>query len=458
MTLPRDPITIEEIENRIRGGEVDTVVCAFPDHLGRLVGKRVTGSYFLDHVLTHPMHACAYLLTVDTEMTPLPGFELTSWEMGYGDFRMTPDLSTLRYAKWLDKTAILLCDVHNDETGDPVEEAPRNILRNQIEAAGEMGYELYMASELEFYLFGENYRQVRAKGYQNLSPSSDYIIDYHILATTYDEPVIRDIRNYLSASGVPIEFSKGEWGHGQHEINIVYAPALEMADRHVIYKNAVKEIAAHHEMSVSFMAKYSNDAAGNSCHIHTSLADKENKENAFWDADKNEPSQVFRWFLGGLLRAEKDLTLLFAPTINSYKRFEAGSFAPTAIAWSRDNRTCCLRTIGHAGSFRVENRMPGADANPYLAFAATIGAGLWGIKNQVDCGDPFKGDAYQSLELERVPHSLEKAIEVFKESELAQSIFSERVRKFLIQSAEHEVNFYNAAVTDWEKHRYFERI
>ncbi len=458
MTLRRDPITIEEIENRIRSGEIDTVICAFPDHLGRLVGKRVTGAYFLDYALTHPMHACAYLLTVDTEMTPLPGFELTSWEKGYGDFRMVPDLSTLRYANWLDRTALLLCDVHDDEAGDPVEEAPRNILKKQIQSAEDKGYELYMASELEFYLFDEDFRECRQKGYRNLNATSDYIIDYHILGTTYDEGVIADIRNHLSASGVPIEFSKGEWGHGQHEINVVYAPALEMADRHAIYKNAVKEIAASHGKSVSFMAKYSNEAAGNSCHIHTSLAKKETLENAFWDADNNQPSQVFRWFLGGLLKAEKELTLIFAPTINSYKRFEAGSFAPTAIAWSRDNRTCCLRTVGHSGSFRVENRMPGADANPYLAFAATIGAGLWGIENQIDCGDAFVGDAYTSEKLEHVPGTMAQAVDAFKDSAMAKEIFGERVQNYLIHTAELEIAAYNIAVTDWEKNRYFERI
>lgn len=458
MSMNREPIVIEEIENRIRAGEIDTVVCAFPDHLGRLVGKRVTGEYFLDHVLTHSMHACSYLLTVDMEMTPLPGFELTSWEKGYGDFRMVPDFSTLRYAAWLDRTAILLCDLQDDDKGEPIEESPREILQKEVRKAAEKGYEFYMASELEFYLFHENYREARAKGYRNLTPSSDYIIDYHILASTYDEPVIRDIRNQLSASGVPIEFSKGEWGHGQHEINVMYAGAVEMADRHAIYKNAVREIAARHGASITFMAKYSNDAAGNSCHIHTSLADKETRGNLFWDADGHRPSRIFRWFVGGLLRAERELALLFAPTINSYKRFETGSFAPTAIAWSRDNRTCCLRTVGHGGSFRVENRMPGADANPYLAFAATLAAGMWGIENQIDCGDPYEGDAYHDAGLDRVPHTLEAALEVFRNSELAKAVFSERVRNHLIKAAEHEVAFYNAAVTDWEKKRYFERI
>ena len=450
--------TIEDIETLIRNGEIDTVVAAFPDHLGRLVGKRVVGDYFLDHVLIHPLHACAYLLTVDTEMTPLPGFELTSWEKGYGDFRMVPDFSTFRVARWLEKTGLVLCDVRDEETGDPVLEAPRNILREQVKHAEEKGFKLYFGSELEFYLFDENYRQARAKDYKKLSPSIDYIIDYHILATTFDEPVIRAIRNGLNASGVPIEFSKGEWGHGQHEINLRYADPIEMADRHAIYKTAAKEIAAAHEKSISFMAKYSNNAAGNSCHIHTSLARLDENANAFWDAEKHGPSQLFRWFLGGLLRAEKDLCLLFAPTVNSYKRFESGSFAPTRIAWAVDNRTCCLRCVGHAGSFRIENRLPGADANPYLAFAATIGAGLWGIEKKIDCGNSFAGDAYASKELERVPSTLREAVDVFRNSEMVSSIFSKRVRDFLVHSAEHEIAAYNAAVTDWERHRYFERI
>jgi glutamine synthetase len=451
-------LTVEEIENAIRRGEIDTVITAFPDHLGRLVGKRVAGDYFLDHVLTRPLHACAYLLTVDMEMNPLPGFELTSWGKGYGDFRMIPDLSTLRTAAWLEKTAIVLCDLESEEGGEPIPEAPRSILREQVALGLENGYALAMGSELEFYLFDDDYRSARARAYRDLRPSSDYIIDYHILACTSDEPVIREIRNRLNSSGIPIEFSKGEWGNGQHEINLRYADPVEMADRHVIYKNAVREIAASMGKSVSFMAKYSAAAAGSSCHFHTSLTDSSTGRNLFWDEIRHGPSQEFRWFIGGLLRAERELCLLFAPTVNSYKRFKRGTFAPTGVAWGLDNRTCCLRCVGHAASFRIENRLPGADVNPYVAMAATIGAGLWGIENKVDCGDAFKGDAYLSPRVKRVPRTLKEAIDLFEKSSIAKAIISERARKSLLRHAQLEQEAFEDSVTDWEMFRYFERI
>ncbi len=451
-------LSVEDIESAIRGGEIDTIITAFPDHLGRLIGKRVVGDYFLDHVITRPLHACAYLLTVDMEMTPVPGFELTSWEKGYGDFRMIPDFSTLRVASWLDKTAIVICDLEAEESGEPVEEAPRSILRRQVERAEESGYSLFMGTELEFYLYDDDYRTAFAKGFQDLCPSTDYLIDYHILGCTQDEPVISRIRRQMCASGIPIEFSKGEWGCGQHEINLRYAAPVEMADRHVLYKNAVKEIAASLGKSISFMAKPHADAAGSSCHIHTSLTHRHNKANLLWDSNSHTPSQLFRYFVGGLLRAERELCLLFAPTINSYKRFRHASFAPTAITWAVDNRTTCLRCIGQGESFRVENRLPGADANPYLAMAATLAAGLWGIENQVDCGEPFNGDAYTNKSLARVPGTLEEAIEQFQKSEIARSAFSPRLIQHLVHHAQVEQECFNNTVTDWERRRYFERI
>ena len=456
--MHQQSITVEDLETMIRSGEVNTVISAFPDHLGRLVGKRVTGTFFLEHVLLHPLHACSYLLTVDTEMNPLPGFELTSWERGYADFRMVPDFLTLRIATWLEKTALVLCDVEDEVTHEPVAEAPRNVLRNQVRRAEERGFKLYFGSELEFYLFGENYRQAREKDYENLTPSADYIIDYHILASTYDEPILADIRNHLNGSGVPIEFSKGEWGKGQHEINLRYAPPVEMADRHVIYKNAAKEIAAAHDASITFMAKPARETAGNSSHIHVSMAPTGDEVNLFWDARNDRPSDLFRWFVGGLLQAEKQLCLAFAPTVNSYKRFESKSFAPTAIAWGMDNRTTTLRCVGHGGSFRVENRLPGGDINPYIAFAATIGAGLWGIENKVDCGEAFSGNAYTNRDLERVPSTLRDSLDVFRSSSLAKEIFGLRVHEYLAHCAEMELAAYREAVTDWERRRYFERI
>ncbi len=451
-------LSVEDIESAIRGGEIDTVIAAFPDHLGRLIGKRVVGDYFLDHVLTRPLHACAYLLTVDMEMTPFQGFELTSWEKGYGDFRMIPDFSTLRVASWLEKTAIVICDLESEETEEPVEEAPRSILKRQIGRLEESGYSSFMGSELEFYLFDDDYRTAFAKGFRDLCPSTDYLIDYHILGCTYDEEVISRIRRQMCASGIPIEFSKGEWGKGQHEINLRYASPVEMADRHALYKNAVKEIAASMGKSICFMAKHHPDAAGSSCHIHTSLMDHHQKTNLLWDPKTQAPSQLFRYFVGGLLRAERELCLLFAPTINSYKRFRHGSFAPTAIAWAVDNRTTCLRCIGHGDSFRIENRLPGADVNPYLAMAATLAAGLWGIENKVDCGEPFHGDAYMNKSLERVPGGLDEAVKQFERSEIACSAFSPRLIKHIVHQAEIELECFNSAVTDWEMRRYFERI
>jgi glutamine synthetase len=453
-----DPITVEDIETLIRRDQIDTVIAAFPDHLGRLMGKRVVGDYFLDRVLTRPLHACSYLLTVDTEMTPLSGFDLTGWEKGYGDFRMVPDFLTLRLATWLEKSAIVICDVQEEGTGNPVAEAPRNILRKQVERAGEKGFEFCTGTELEFYLFDVDYRQARDRRYRGLEAATDYLIDYHILASTYDEPVIRDIRNHLDGSGIPVEFSKGEWGKGQHEINLRYAHPIETADRHVIYKNAAKEIAAAHGKSITYMAKFSSDAAGSSCHIHTSMSKTGDDINLFWDTKNDGPSRLFRWFTGGLLRAEKDLCLLFAPTINSYKRFESASFAPTAVSWAVDNRTVCLRCVGHGGSFRIENRLPGADVNPYVVLAATIGAGLWGIENQIDCGEPYSGDAYGDKDLERVPTTMREAIDVFRRSEMAEEIFGRHVCDYFLHHAELELGSYNRAVTDWELNRYFERI
>lgn len=448
----------EEIENAIRSGEIDTVITAFPDHLGRLIGKRTVGDYFLDHVMTRPLHACAYLLTVDMEMTPFQGFELTSWDRGYGDFRMIPDFSTLRKISWLEKTALVLCDLEGEEDDQPVQESPRTILRQQIQLAESRGYSFAMGSELEFYLFDQTYRSMYGSSFRDLRPSTDYLVDYHILGTTQDEPVIRDIRNQMNNSAVPIEFSKGEWGRGQYEINLRYTHPLEMADRHAIYKNGAKEIATKHGKAITFMAKYASEAAGSSCHLHTSMWGVEDQANLLWDEGKSAPSQLLRWFIGGLLQGERELCLLFAPTVNSYKRFRKGSFAPTAISWSVDNRTTCLRCVGHGGSFRVENRLPGADVNPYLSMAATIAAGMYGIEHQIDCGDPFGGDAYSHSGLERVPGTLEEAMEAFRNSAIAEWAFGERVKRFLIHQAEIELSCYHEAVTDWERNRYFERI
>ncbi len=450
-------LQLETLQRLIKDGRIDTVLVVFPDHLGRLIGKRVTGVFFLEEIVPSGMHACDYLLAADMEMEPLPGMEMTSWEKGYGDFHAVADMDTLRLIPWLEGTALVMSDLewgHNS----PVTQSPRAILKRQIERARQAGIISMMGSELEFYLFDETQEEISGRNFYAPKPASGYIIDYHILQTSRDEPIIREIRNQMSAAGIPVEFSKGEWGKGQHEINLVYADTLEMADRHVIYKNGVKEIASAQNRAVTFMAKYDERAAGSSFHLHTSIFDKTGKRNLFWDNKKKKESATFRQFLGGLLHYCRELFLLFAPTVNSYKRYQAASFAPTRIAWAYDNRTTGFRVIGNGQSFRIENRMPGADANPYLAFAATLAAGLAGIEEGLDCGDPFTGDAYRSQDIPRVPSSLQRATDLFRESRLAEKAFGADVVKHYARMAELEQKSFEASVTDWERRRYFERI
>jgi glutamine synthetase len=450
-------LTLPQLEKLIREGGIDTVLIAFPDHLGRLMGKRVTGSYFLDHLAKDGMEACDYLLTVDMEMNPQPGFRMASWDEGYGDFQGKLDPTTLRLIPWLPGTALGLVDLQW-HGGRPVDASPRAMLRKQIERAAKAGYTIYMGSELEFYLFEESHEDLFDRNFADPQPTTQYIIDYHILGTTRDESVIRDIRNSMNRAGIPVEFSKGEWGRGQHEINLLYSDALTMADRHAIYKNGVKEIAWAHGRCATFMAKYSAAEAGSSCHIHTSVYNKAGKSSLFWDARKKEPSKVFRQFLGGLMKYSPELFLFFASTVNSYKRYQAGTFAPTNVAWSQDNRTTGFRIVGHGQGYRIENRMPGADANPYLAYAATIAAGLAGIEEGLDCGRAYKGDAYKDAKLPRVPTSLNAAADAFARSSLARSAFGQDVVDHYVHLSRLEEAAFRAAVTDWERVRYFDRI
>lgn len=453
-----DVLTFAKLKKMAAEGQIDTIVVAFADHLGRLVGKRVTASYFFDHMTDDGMHACDYLLSVDMEMNPQAGFEMTSWASGYGDFHATLDESTLRLTPWLEGTALVLADL-DWEGKKPVSQSPRAILKAQVERARAAGFTAMMASELEFYLFNEPVADFARRNFMQGKPSSDYIIDYHILHTTRDESVIREIRNQMNAARVPVEFSKGEWGRGQQEINLAYAEAVEMADRHVIYKNGVKEIAGQKGCCVTFMAKPDATEAGSSCHIHTSLFDaKTGKQNLFWNKAKDEPSPLFRQFLGGMMRYVPEFFLFFASTINAYKRYQVGSFAPTRIAWSHDNRTTGFRIIGHGSGYRIENRMPGADANPYLAFAATIAAGLAGIEEKLDCGQPFKGNAYEATSLRSVPSSLKDAAETLEKSKRAKSAFGEEVVGHYVRLAKLEQQAFDNAVTDWERRRYFDRI
>jgi glutamine synthetase len=444
------------LEALIRKGDVDTVLTVFADGLGRLMGKRVVGRYFLDHVLHEGVHACIYLFTVDMEMEPLPGFKLTSWERGYGDMKLVPDLATWRVLPWLPKTALVFCDVYTEE-GEPIEEAPRWVLRRQLDRAAAAGYRVKTASELELYLFRESFDEARAKRYHGLTPVSNYLEDYHILQTSKEEPLVRAIRNGMEAARVPVEFSKGEWGRGQEEINLRYADALEMADRHVLYKHGVKEIAWQQGCSVTFMAKYDMGAAGSSFHLHSSVWDKAGRRNVFAAKDR-AGTPIFQQWLAGQMAMARDFAYFYAPTVNAYKRYQAGSFAPTRIAWGWDNRTCGFRICGAGGGFRVENRIPGADANPYLAFAATIAAGLHGIHKGLRPPPMYEGNAYEDASLPQVPKTLRDALAALEASEIARAALGPRVVEHYLQHGRLEQQAYDQSVTDWELIRHFERI
>lgn len=448
-------MNFSELKARIEEGEIDTVVVAAPDVFGRLVGKRFTGVFFLESVAEHGTHGCNYLLTVNIEMDPMDGFKLANWEAGFGDFAMRPDHTSTRILPWQPGAALVICDFVR-ESGDYVLEAPRSTLRRQVDLLRERGYVCQTASELEFYLFNTSYSEGFANGYRNLVPSSDYRIDYHTMQPARDENLFRSVRNMMCAARVPVESSKGEWGRGQHEVNFVYTEPVPMADMHVVFKQGIKEIAAQQNRSITFMAKPSMSEAGNSCHIHCSLW-KDGK-NTFAADDARGHSQLFRQFLGGLLKYSPELCYFFGPTINSYKRYQPGSWAPTRMAWSNDNRTVGFRVVGHGKSLRIENRMPGADANPYLAFAATIAAGMAGIEENLDCGEDYHGNAYVDSALRALPSSLIDAIQLLRESKLAKKAFGQDVVDFYVHTGELEVQAFNNSVTDWEKVRYFERI
>src|SRR5216110_2612090 len=448
------------LEALVRKGEIDTVLTVVPDHYGRLMGKRIVGRYFVDHVLADGVHACIYLLTVDMEMEPQAGFTLTSWERGYGDMKMVPDLATLRVIPWLPKTALVFCDVYDDD-GAPIEEAPRWVLKRQIARAASHGFVVKTAAELELYCFRETFEQARAKRYQNLTPVSDYLEDYHILQTTKEEPLIRAIRNGMEGADVPVETSKGEWGRGQEEINLRYADALEMADRTALYKHGAKEIAHLMGAAVTFMAKYDMGAAGSSFHLHSSLWDKTGRKALFATgagAAARGGSPLFGHWLAGQLAMARELAYFYAPGVNSYKRYQAASFAPTRIVAGWDNRTCGFRLCGERQGLRVENRIPGADANPYLAFAATIAAGLHGIASRLKAPKLYEGNAYEDETLPQVPKTLREAIAELERSKIARAAFGERVVEHYLHTARLEQQAFDQAVTDWELMRNFERI
>jgi glutamine synthetase len=452
-------LTRADLEARVKRGEIDTVVVVFTDHYGRFMGKRFDAEFYLDEGVEHGTHACDYLLTVDMEMNPVPGYRFANWERGYGDFHLVPDPSTLRIAAWLERTALVVCDVHDVKSDARVSVAPRSILRAQVGKLGARGFDAFAASELEYYLYRDSYRDAARKGWRDLEPMGWYLEDYHALQGTRHEPFTGAVRRALRDSGVPVENSKGEWGLGQHELNVRYAEALVMADRHAVYKQCLKEVADQLGLSVTFMAKPAADQAGSSCHIHMSVW--RGKDNAFAGRDQLGPiacSETFRHFLGGWIAHAAEVMPFYAPTVNSYKRYQAGSWAPTRLAWSHDNRTAGFRVVGSGPSLRIECRIPGADCNPYLAFAAALASGLDGIEKKIEPPPMFEGDMYAAKGLAEVPRSLQQATEAFASSAFARNAFGAEVVEHYAHFFRDEDAQYQRAVTDWERRRYFERI
>ncbi|MGE0712519.1 MAG: glutamine synthetase family protein [Planctomycetota bacterium] len=460
MKQVRGMLSLEQLRGAVEAGEVETVIVGFTDLYGRLVGKRYDPWFFLDGgVAEGGSHACDYLLTVDMGMNPVQGYRLANWETGYGDVHLQPDLGTLRRASWLDRTALVLCDVLDMRTHARVPMAPRSLLRAQVERAAALGFQARGASELEYYLFDTSYGDAHERDYRALKPAGWVIEDYHLLQGTRTEPFTAAARRHLRDSGVPVENSKGEWGTGQHELNIRYADALAMADRHVVYKQCLKEVALLQGKSVTFMAKVDQAWAGSSCHIHMSLW--RDRQSAFAGDEPCGPVQgsaLFRRFLAGWLRYAPELLVCFAPTVNSYKRYQAQSWAPTRLAWSYDNRTAAVRVVGHDQSLRTELRLPGADCNPYIAYAAALAAGLAGIEEELEPPPVFQGDVYKAADQRALPRTLREATDLFEASALARKAFGEETVTHLVHFLREEQAAYDAAVTDWERRRYFEQI
>jgi glutamine synthetase len=442
-------LDLQELSAEVATGAIDTVVVAFTDMQGRLMGKRLHGEFFLDEVEAgHEVEGCNYLLALDMEMDPIPGYEIASWERGYGDFMLRPDLATLRRVPWLEATALVLCDVEWHD-GSPVQPSPRQVLKRQVERAAGLGYTPMAGSELEFYLLRQTYEEAWAQRYEDLTPSVPYILDYHVLAATYDEGLLRQIRNGMQGAGMRVESSKGEAWPGQHEVNFRFADALAMADNHVVYKNGAKEIAHANGCAITFMAKPFESWIGSSCHIHASLF---REGGPAFATDET----LFDRFLAGQIACFEELAIFLAPTINSYKRYAAGSWAPTTLAWGYDNRTCGFRIVGHGGSKRVETRIPGGDVNPYLAIAAIIAAGLHGIEAGLDLPPALEGNAYES-DAKRFPSTMREAIRALESGTMAREAFGDQVVDHYLNYARTEQMLFDKTVTDWERMRYFER-
>jgi glutamine synthetase len=440
---------MHELKSKVKSGEIDTVLLALTDMQGRLQGKRLMAQYFLEQVAEHGAEGCNYLLAVDVDMNTVDGYAMSSWEKGYGDFVMKPDISTLRMVPWHEATAMCLADL-TWEDGSDVLASPRQVLRRQLARLAERGWSANAATELEFMVFKESYDEAFAMRYEDLTPANPYNVDYSMLGTARIEPLMRRIRNSMQAAGLYVENSKGECNFGQHEINFLYADALRTADNHVIYKNGAKEIAAQEDVAISYMAKF-NEREGNSCHIHFSIADEDGNVFA-------RDRQMFESFLAGQLAYARELTLLLAPNVNSYKRFAAGSFAPTTVAWGHDNRTCALRVVGHGPGLRFENRSGGADLNPYMALAGMIAAGLAGVDAGLTLEDELKGNAYDAHDKPQLPKTLRDARELFAASTVARTALGDEVVDHYVNAADIELRAFESAVTDWERIRGFERL
>jgi glutamine synthetase len=452
--MPKPALSVDELRAGVSAGTIDTVILAITDMQGRLQGKRFAAEHFVEDVLAHGTEGCNYLLAVDVEMNTVGGYAMSSWDTGYGDFVMAPDLSTLRRTTWHPGTALVLADVEWED-GTAVAQSPRQVLKRQVDRLAENGWTAFVGTELEFMLFDETYESASAKRYAGLSPANQYNGDYSILGTSRVEPILRAIRHGMRDAGLNVESAKGECNFGQHEIAFKYDDAITTCDNHSVYKTGAKEIAAQQGAALTFMAKY--DAhEGNSCHIHLSLRTADGEPVFAGDRDGGV-STVFEHFLAGQLAALREMTYLFAPNINSYKRYQPDSFAPTAVKWGRDNRTCALRVIGHGPSLRFENRVPGGDVNPYLAVAGMIAAGLHGIENELPLEAPFTGNAY-AADAEQVPQLLSDAAHLFQNSDLVRKAFGDDVVDHYANAARVELVAFNAAVTDWERVRGFERM
>jgi len=452
-------LTRNALAQLVDNGEIDTVVVGFTDLYGRLMGKRFDADFFMEQTVKHGTHGCDYLLAVDIDMEPIPGYEFANWAKGYGDIHLSPDMDTLRVASWLDRTAMVQCDVHLPESPENeahglVPIAPRSMLRKQLDRAEELGFMAFAASELEYYVFNDSYADAARSGYTDLERAGWYDEDYSLLQGARGEALNGAVRRHLRDSGVPVETSKGEAGLGQHELNVRYSELLTMADRHVVYKQCLKEVADGLGVSVTFMAKFAEGHNGSSCHIHLSL--RKNGEAAFADGDGQ--SDVFRWFLGGWMAHAHEFMPFYAPNVNSYKRYQSGSWAPTGLAWAFDNRTVGFRVVGTGDSLRIECRLPGADCNPYLAYTAALASGLDGIENRIEPPPVFDGDGYASSENAGLPATLREANELFRSSEFVRRSLGDDVVQHYGHFFETEQRAFDVAVTDWERRRYFERI